>query len=139
MVSGCGGAADPTAVTSGNEPVPAERSIQSWWRQLTDTTGFVEGRILYPDGRPVVHAGIGCVAPSGERGTPDIGHVTDENGHYRCGGKPGSITLEVYDPVVGGLLYSQEAKITARNITHLDLVVRPTNVPATPTAIEKSG
>lgn len=139
MVSGCGAAADPTEVTSGQDPIPPERSVQTWWRQLTNTSGFVEGRITYTDGRPLARAGIACRAHTANQGSTDLGLTTDDDGHYHCGSAPGVMVLDVYDPVVGGLLVSQEVEIKARQTIRLDLVVEPPQPSATPTATKNPG
>ena len=134
VLAGCGTAADPVAVTSGHDPAAVQRSVQSWWWQLTDTTGFVEGTIVGADGRPVARAGLSCSSHA-QRGHNDIGHLTDEAGRYRCGGAPGRLTVEVYDPLGGGVIVTQDVDLVARQTITRDLVAaRPAATP-TPTPI----
>lgn len=52
VLPGYGAAADPNAGTSHHDPAPAQRSVRSWWRQLTDTTGFIDGQVVNPDAHP---------------------------------------------------------------------------------------
>lgn len=132
LLVGCGAAADPTAVTSGHDPAPVQRSVQSWWRQFTDTTGFVEGTIVGADGRPVARAGLSCISHA-QRGHDDMGYITSAAGRYRCGGAPGRLTVEMYDPLGGGLIVAQDVDLVVRQTITRDLVAaRPAATP-TPT------
>lgn len=132
LLAGCGAATDPVAVTGGHDPAPVQRSAQSWWRQLTDTTGFVEGIIIGADGRPVAQAGLSCISHA-RRGHNNIGQYTDEAGRYRCGGAPGRLTVEVYDPLGGGVIVAQDVDLVARQTITRDLMAaRPAATP-TPT------
>lgn len=139
ITTSCGGSSDPTAVTSNTDPVPLERTTRSWWQQLFDRTGFIEGHVRDSEGRPISDAGFSCNSLDQRGDSNLVGQYTNEAGQYRCRGLPGMYRIEVYDPVVGGLLVSQDVEIKAQQTIRLDIVADPAQPPATPTATKKPG
>jgi hypothetical protein len=131
-VTGCGRPPDPDAVTSNTDPIPVERATRSWWQQLFDRRGVVEGDVRDSAGRLIPQAGFSCIAESQHGDRTLIGQYTNAVGRYRCGGAPGLYTIEVYDPGGGGVIVSQQIEIKARQTTTVNLVAHPPQ--ATPTA-----
>jgi hypothetical protein len=130
-ISGCGQPAGPLPVTANDEPLPVTARLRLWWEQITDTNGAIEGRITFPDGRPVARAAFACRSQrAGLR--VDVRGITTEDGAYWCRGSPGIYTLIVQNPAGPGTVVELDVEIPARHAANFDIAAHDPRREPTP-------
>jgi hypothetical protein len=126
LLSSCMVDPQSDTVTSHRVGEPQAPVQPSLWDRLTNQTGQIVGRFLLPDGSPAAGFTFDCKPVfdlPGGRAT--LGMASGPDGHFTCGGPPGTYQIEVYSKAGTGVIGTAQVDITARDVVTINLTIQP--------------